>query len=59
MNVKFRSIILKLISSAIDKVPFLRGIDANSYGTWTGQQDKKMKTQFFLAQKLMSDSIQS
>lgn len=40
MNVKFRSIILKLTSSAIDKVLFLRGIDANSYGAWTGQEDE-------------------
>lgn len=40
MSVKFRSTVLKLISSVIDKGLFLRGIDANSYGAWTGQEDE-------------------
>lgn len=40
MNVKVRSIILKLISSVIDKGLFLRGIDANRYGARTGQEDE-------------------
>lgn len=56
MSVKFRSTVLKLISSVIDKGLFLRGIDVNSYGAWTGQGDK---AQFFLTQKLMSDGVQS
>lgn len=40
MSVKFRSTVLKLISSVIDKGLFLRGIDVNSYGAWTGQGDE-------------------